>query len=248
MKKEELILNKLIDLYIKEHTPVSSGLLKKRYELPFSSSTIRNYFQKLDDEGLIIKIHISSGRVPSLEAIKNYWNKNLNFNEIKISSSLEEIAKQFDVFLAIKRKESLFLKEVLNLNDRFIILDFEKDEVVFKYSKELFHFFTQLINYTLEDIKKIVLHLKLDTMLYKKLSLDNYKNFNKEFLYKYYKVFDVDFFTSESIFNTFGKNLSFKDKFLIYKVDAILDGHKNELIVIGDIYNDYNQLFYDLSA
>jgi heat-inducible transcriptional repressor len=71
--KKNMILNHLIDLYLKENTPVSSGVLKEKCKLPFSPSTIRNYFQKLDSEGLLLKVHISSGSVPSKEALKQYW-------------------------------------------------------------------------------------------------------------------------------------------------------------------------------
>ena len=246
--KKEMILNSLINLYLKENEPISSNGLKKKCELPFSPSTIRNYFQKLDSEGLIIKFHISSGSIPSKDALRKYWYKNLKYENVNINiDSLKEIAKEFDVFMAYREKEAISLIRVVNLENRFLILDFESYEVVFQYTKELFNFFKEFIGYSIYDIRKVILNLNLD-LVYKKLNINNYKNFNKEFLYKHYKVFDVDFFTSESIFNTFNKNLSFKDKFLIYKVDAILDGHKNELIVIGDIYNDYNQLFYDLSA
>jgi len=246
--KKEMILNHLIDLYLKENTPVSSGVLKKKCELPFSPSTIRNYFQKLDSEGLLIKVHISSGSVPSKEALKQYWYENLKYNGISIkNSSFEELANEFDLFLAIREKEFVTLKSVTNFQNRFVILDFEKYEIVFRYSSEVFHFFTQFLNYTIDDLKKIVMQLKLD-MIYKKLSVSDYKNFNKEFLYKHYQEFSIDNLITDEVFNQFKKGLSFNGDFMAYNIDAVIDEKESELIVIGNLYNDYKNFFEALSA
>jgi heat-inducible transcriptional repressor len=231
--KKDIILNHLIKLYLKENIPVSSGVLKEKCKLPFSPSTIRNYFQKLDSEGLILKIHISSGSVPSIEALRQYWYENLKYDGIKINSSkLEEIANKFNVFVAIRKKEFITLKRVINFQNKFIILDFSEYEVVFRYSSEVFHFFTQFINFNIDELKKIVFSLKLN-FFYKKLSIIEYNNFNKKFLYEHYKDFLIDKLISDEVFNQFKKGLSFNKKFLTYKIDAIIDEEESEFIMIG---------------
>jgi heat-inducible transcriptional repressor len=246
--KKNMILNHLIDLYLKENTPVSSGVLKEKCKLPFSPSTIRNYFQKLDSEGLLLKVHISSGSVPSKEALQKYWYENLKYDGIDInSSSFEELADEFDIFLAIREKEFVTLKSVINFRNRFVILDFEKYEVIFKYSSEVFHFFTQFINYNIDDLKKIVFSLNL-SFFYKKLSVTEYNNFNKKFLYKHYQDFSIDKLITDEVFNHFRKGLSFNNDFIAYKIDAMIDKKESEFIVIGSIYNNYINFFESLSA
>jgi heat-inducible transcriptional repressor len=246
--KKDIILNHLIDLYLKENAPVSSGVLKEKCKLPFSPSTIRNYFQKLDSEGLLLKVHISSGSVPSKEALQKYWYENLKYDGIDInSSSFEELADEFDLFLAVKEKEFVTLKSVINFRNRFVILDFEKYEVIFRYSSEIFNFFTQFINYSIDDLKKIVFSLNLN-LFYKKLSIIEYNNFNKKFLYKHYQDFLIDELITDEIFNHFKKGLSFNNDFMAYKIDTIIDKKESEFIMIGNIYNNYKNFFESLSA
>ena len=98
--KKDIILESLIKTYLNEHTPISSGELKRKCELGVSASTIRNYFQKLDEEGLIIKVHISSGRIPSKEALKNYWYEYLKYDNININKNmLYNVSNDYDVFI-----------------------------------------------------------------------------------------------------------------------------------------------------
>jgi len=244
--KKELILENLIKTYLNEQTPISSGELKRKCDLPFSPSTIRNYFQKLDGEGLIVKVHISSGSIPSNIALKNYWYDKLKFNGIKISkSNLEKVAKDFDVFISIKEKETLVLKSIWKVDDRFLILDFSKAEVVLKYSKELFYLFNEFLNYSLEDIKKALKSLKLE-MILDKFSINKVINFNREFLYKNYKEFLIDDLLSDKIFDNFQKGLSFNKNYLAYNIDAYIDNKPTEFIILGDIDNNYIDIFKSL--
>ena len=241
--KKQIILENLIKTYLNEHSPISSGELKRKCELPFSPSTIRNYFQKLDGEGLIVKVHISSGSIPSREAIKNYWYQYLDFDGINISKeSLEGSAKEFDLFISYKEKQTLRLKKVYNVANRFMILDFDTDEIVLKYQDEVFALFKEFLGYSLEDIKKMLKIVKLDKML-NKFSINKIENFNREFLYKHYKDFSIDDLLSEKIFDKFDYGLSFNQDFLAYKIDAKVDKKDTEFIVIGNIYNDYSKLF-----
>ena len=223
--KEKIILDSLIKLYITKQNPISSKELKDEYELPFSASTIRNYFQKLNENGLIIKQHISAGRIPSKQALINYWIENLDNISIKVDESkLQEASKIFDVYIAVENH--LQLIEVINLNNRFIILDFEKEEIVFRYSKELFLFFTQLISLSLKDIKKMINNLKVDILI-KKFDTISIKEFNKSFLYKH-KLLNIDY--------RYG--LNFYDEYLSFMTDY----ENKKMLIVGDIYTNYNEL------
>jgi len=241
--KKEMILESLIKTYLNELTPISSTELKRKCELTFSASTIRNYFQKLDDEGLIVKVHISSGRVPSEEAIKSYWYENLRYKDIKVDKTkLSKISSTFDVFMSIKKSEELSLNSVLKVGKRFIVLDFETDEIVLKYTDEMFQFFKEFINYSLDDIKKLLKVLKFDDVLSDKFS-NKVETFNNNFLYKNYKNFYIDEFLTDKVFTIFENGLSFNKNYLAYKTDIFIGGQKNEFILIGDIYNDYIDIF-----
>ena len=241
--KKEIILENLIKTYLNDLNPISSAELKKRCDLSFSPSTIRNYFQKLDGEGMIIKVHISSGSIPSTKALKNYWLNYFDFDNIDIKNDLHKIAKQFDVFIATKKHQNLYLKDIINVNNKFIILDFETKEVVLRYTKELFQLFVELEGYEISNIKKILNAINLE--LIDKFNIQDYKNYNKEFLYKHNK-FDIDKLLSVDAFEYIKKGLSFIDDSLIYKTNAIINNTKHEFIIIGDIYKDYTKIFNHL--
>ena len=73
-KRKEALLKLIIEDYIKTARPVSSKSLIET--LNCSSATIRNEMAELEDEGLLEKTHISSGRIPS-EAGYRYYVDNI---------------------------------------------------------------------------------------------------------------------------------------------------------------------------
>ena len=70
--REQLILNAIIKHYLEFGESVGSRTLEKKYDIGVSSATIRNTMADLEDKGLIVKIHTSSGRIPTSEAYKLY--------------------------------------------------------------------------------------------------------------------------------------------------------------------------------
>lgn len=59
------ILQAIINDYIETAEPVGSRTIAKKYNLGVSSATIRNEMSDLEDMGLIVQRHASSGRIPS---------------------------------------------------------------------------------------------------------------------------------------------------------------------------------------
>ena len=59
------ILEAIISDYVTHGEPVSSRTIAKRYDLGVSSATIRNEMSDLEELGLILQPHTSSGRVPT---------------------------------------------------------------------------------------------------------------------------------------------------------------------------------------
>lgn len=63
--RQDEILKTIVQEYSNTAVPVSSGLLIKKYNLLYSSATLRGEMAKLEELGYLIQPHISAGRVPS---------------------------------------------------------------------------------------------------------------------------------------------------------------------------------------
>ena len=64
-KREEVVLNSIVQHFIRNAQPVSSRQLAKQLDLGISPATIRNVMMELEDLGLIDQPHKSAGRLPS---------------------------------------------------------------------------------------------------------------------------------------------------------------------------------------
>ena len=89
------IFKAIVDEFIKTAEPVGSKMLQKKYHLPYSSATIRNDMQVLEEMGYLEKTHTSSGRIPSTLGYKFYCENMLADSgvdskmEIAISQAFE---------------------------------------------------------------------------------------------------------------------------------------------------------------
>lgn len=66
------ILNSIIKSYTESKEPVGSRALSKDREIGVSAATIRNEMSDLEDLGYLVKVHSSSGRVPSDRGYRLY--------------------------------------------------------------------------------------------------------------------------------------------------------------------------------
>lgn len=66
------ILNSIIKSYTESKEPVGSRTLSKDREIGVSAATIRNEMSDLEDLGYLVKVHSSSGRVPSDRGYRIY--------------------------------------------------------------------------------------------------------------------------------------------------------------------------------
>ncbi len=85
-----------MDEYIRTAEPVGSSALRKKYRLPYSSATIRNEMQELEEMGFVEKTHTSSGRIPSTQGYKFYVENLLADNVMDHKMKLA-IRNAFDV-------------------------------------------------------------------------------------------------------------------------------------------------------
>lgn len=90
------IFKAIVDEYIKTGEPVSSKALQQRHKMSYSSATIRNDMQALEEMGYLEKTHTSSGRIPSTAGYKFYCENLLD--EAQIDKKMEVAIKSaFDV-------------------------------------------------------------------------------------------------------------------------------------------------------
>ncbi len=92
--RQLLILQVIINDFIKSAQPVGSRTLSKKDEITFSSATIRNEMADLEELGFIEKTHSSSGRVPSEKGYRYYVDHLLS--PVKLTKSdLDQIHSIF---------------------------------------------------------------------------------------------------------------------------------------------------------
>jgi len=235
-KKVELILNELIKQYLKIKEPISSTLLKELGSFDFSPSTIRGYFQSLEKMGLIQKEHISSGSYPSIYAMKNFWIYNFP-KEIDIDfEKLKKLSEKYNIAVIAKIFENQMLLNIYNLNNKFIVLEFENDEAVIKYSDEIYTFLKSLINLYVKDLEKLFQRYHLNLLLKKIKNFQKELNFNEKLLYNKFDNVNLDFLNQIN-------NMKFIDNILIKKFKMYDDKKEIEIYLIGDIYTDFLSLF-----
>ena len=70
--RQELILKAIVEEFIKSAESVGSKTLVEKYNLDYSSATIRNEMNYLEQIELLEKTHTSSGRVPSTKGYRYY--------------------------------------------------------------------------------------------------------------------------------------------------------------------------------
>ncbi|OBV28337.1 hypothetical protein BKN38_02760 [Helicobacter sp. CLO-3] len=105
MHKKDFLLHQMIKQYVKCQEPIGSESLKVCLQGKISSATIRNYFKILGQEGVVVQTHISSGRVPTSLALRNYWREQLDPKTLMPhidSASLQALCQRFGITCAIK--------------------------------------------------------------------------------------------------------------------------------------------------
>lgn len=87
-KRQTEIFKCIVDEFVSTADPVGSKTLMNKYNIEYSSATIRNEMAELENMGLIEKTHTSSGRIPSTDGYRYY----VEFLMIKSDNPKFEIA------------------------------------------------------------------------------------------------------------------------------------------------------------
>lgn len=115
--RQLLILQVIVDDFIRSAQPVGSRSLSKKKEISFSSATIRNEMADLEELGFIEKTHTSSGRVPSEKGYRYYVDHLLSpqvLNQRDISVIQSIFAEKIYEFETIIQKSAKILSDLTN--------------------------------------------------------------------------------------------------------------------------------------
>ncbi len=255
MNKKEIILNSVIKEYLKKNAPIGSTELKDKLDLDISASTIRVYFKKLSYEGILMQLHTSSGRVPTWIALKRYWKEQFNeIDEIKVSS-IEELrnwVKEFDIYCMLQLKNDLKLSEIINVEDRFLLIVFEDKSVVLKYNEKVERFLNSLIGYDMSKVKDISINVglyelkkKIENLLMENIVLKE----KEEVLYEMAKnssfYQNIKSFMNSSLFDNLQNGVYFEELvpqgYMAIKCNTTVDKKDAELFCLGKANKDYKE-------
>lgn len=250
--KKDLILDSIIQTYLLDNAPIGSSELNLNLCIP--ASTIRVYLKRLSDEGLITQLHMSGGRIPTILTMQNYWQNYWKKEQsesisIKNETFLKELSKEFEIYCLVYGGRNLVLKEVFNLNTKFIVLDFEDKELVLKYEKEAWEFLQSLIGLELFSIENIAIKVSFVELVKKIASLRQnliYYRSNEERAYEIYQNDEFVKLLDCGVHHCFKESLEFeplfREGFMGLKVDAQFLGEDANIILAGSVYTDYKKI------
>lgn len=122
------ILKIIVEEFIASAQPVGSKALIEKYHLPFSSATIRNEMQELEENGYLEKPHTSAGRIPSAQGYRYYIEHLRSHNrKNELTSKLESVFDNRTLEIQeIIKETSQLLSQMTNLTS--VVLGPKADE------------------------------------------------------------------------------------------------------------------------
>jgi heat-inducible transcriptional repressor len=108
--RQELILGKVVEVYLDAGAPVASKALAADPMVEFGASTIRNELALLEEHGLLAHPHTSAGRVPTDAGYRYFVDRLLPHRDVALDLSL--IRREVDEAM---RATSETLSQVTNL-------------------------------------------------------------------------------------------------------------------------------------
>jgi len=248
--KRDLILNSIIEAYLQDNMPIGSNELGSRMSAAIPASTIRVYFKKLSDEGEITKLHISGGRIPTIAAMRRYWSEIFTISDINLeindAEELKKLCDEFELYCMIFGTIDNELLEILNLNNRYMILNFGEDEIVIKFDARMYKFLSNLVGVSLNKLELICSQVGLSELKSKIRELKRTKIYFQEneilafdmFKDRRFKmVFDPSFSLQMDEKLTFSP--MFDENFMGLKFSTNYLGNEAQMICAGSIYTDY---------
>ena len=110
--RHKVVLQSVIQSYIRTARPVSSRTIAKHFGLKFSPATIRSVMADLEDAGYLTHPHTSAGRIPTSMGYRLYVNNIMQVEKLpsnlkkKIRENIKTIDKNSE-YLLTKASEIL---------------------------------------------------------------------------------------------------------------------------------------------
>jgi heat-inducible transcriptional repressor len=104
--RKSKILSAIIHYHIKTGNPIGSNVLIKKYDISFSSATVRNLMSEMERDGYLVQTHTSSGRIPTDKAYRLYVDKLVKLQnyalktEYKIKQQYKQKCNEIETILA----------------------------------------------------------------------------------------------------------------------------------------------------
>ncbi|WP_104732397.1 HrcA family transcriptional regulator [Helicobacter salomonis] len=161
--KTAWLLETLIKTYLRNRAPVGSESLRhaiqEHHMLAISSATIRNHFKRLTEQGVLCQSHSSAGRIPTTQALKDYWRARLNpYDCLEIDlERLQEASARYGIFSVVEFYQRACLQAVHNHAHRWLILDFGALQIALDYHRKLERFVGELVGLECRAIRQIAL-------------------------------------------------------------------------------------------
>ena len=258
--KKEFLLQSIIKAYIEHLEPIGSSQLKSMYDITYSPATIRGYFKKLGDEGYLAQEHISSGRTPTIEALKEFWINRLDFKLDFVNlEALKFLASKIGVTVFIKEQKADTLQNILNVEDKYMILEFDSFSITVKYSSALYRFLQDMIGLDINHIVKISkqvgayeLYEQINEYLQNSsFNIINSKEFLKLALDFDLEEFMINSFLKGEILDKCEENIYFENLLPIGHIgichNCKINGKDSKILVIGELSKNY-EYFYERIA
>ena len=156
--KQEVILESIIQAYLRSKMPIGSSELQMRLTLDMSPSTIRIYFKKLSDVGYLAQYHVSGGRVPTHSALMGYWRDKIDTTKPIVLKNIDKVkhsTKEHNLFCILEKSVGGFFKELINAQNRYLILVFDAHEVVLRYNQKVEQFLGRFVGCEMKELKSI---------------------------------------------------------------------------------------------
>lgn len=183
---EKTILNEVVFRYIRNPEPIGSVQLKEVIAVDLSSATIRNYFRRLVDEGLLTQLHASSGRIPTDKALQSYWQQTLDCAQpIEIDAALiEKSARAYGLYALLQMRAPNRLQEVVRSKNGQLMAAFENGAATMAASSAIERLLGEFTGYDLIDLMTIAQSNRIDALYdaLRRLRLQSVTRFNPQAL------------------------------------------------------------------
>ncbi len=123
-ERKQQILKAVVDEYIANASPVSSGEIKSKHLTSISSATIRNELSALEEMGYLIQPHTSAGRVPSKKAYNLYVEKFLTDHPLssgEIELIRQSFSDRFDEVQDLVKRTAKVISDVTNYTSVIVL-------------------------------------------------------------------------------------------------------------------------------